>query len=105
MQTFQIEMQSKDKTEGQDGTDKSEVFKEIYNILLDVADDFSEKLLSNLLCQSVNILESLYSDLIDTEKDLTLSCGLKDYVKKELEDYDTEECEWWNTSFYTEGEF
>lgn len=99
MQMFQ----RKSKTDATENSQKNEIFKALYNILLDVADDFSEKLLSELVNQGINILESLYSNLISCAAEESFDEDLKAYVKKEIEDYETEEYGWWNNPEFMDG--
>lgn len=87
----------KDDIFGQNG--KKEIFASLYEILLESADNFSDMLLSNLVNQSTNILESLYTDFI-TDCGATLQYeDLRNRVAQRFDD--EEECyEWWNEQAY-----
>ena len=82
---------------------KSEIIDKLYNILLFAADELSEALLSNLINQSVNILESLYDNFVTKASDDTMYNELENFVMQEFEEYEDGDCDWWNNPAYMEG--
>ena len=80
---------------------KTEVFVNLYEILLDSADKFSDVLLANLVNQSAGILESLYQDFLSKSPEDAFYEDLKEHVENEFGD--ESEVEWWNNPVYQEG--
>ena len=103
LQGFQKSIMKKSKKDILDSSYKNEVFVNLYYILLGVADELSDALLSNLLNESTNILESLYSNFISDSGEDALHEELKDYVMQEFEEGEDDEYGWWNNPAYMEG--
>ena len=103
LQSFQNELLGKSKEDILNASYKREVFVNLYHILLEVADELSEALLLNLVSQSVNILESLYSDFISDSSEDSLYEDLRHHVQKEFDENSEEGCCWWDSPTYEEG--
>jgi len=103
LQGFQKGIMKKSKKDILNSSYKNEVFVNLYYILLGVADELSDALLSNLLNESTNILEALYSNFISDSGEDALHEELKDYVMQEFEDYEDDGSDWWNNLAYMEG--
>lgn len=103
LQGFQKSILKQSKKDILSSSYKNEVFVNLYYILLGVADELSDALLSNLLNESTNILESLYVNFISDSGEDALHEDLKDYVMQEFEDYEDDGCDWWNNPAYMEG--
>ena len=103
LQGFQKGIMKKSKKDILNSSYKNEVFVNLYYILLGVADELSDALLSNLLNESTNILEALCSNFISDSGEDALHEELKDYVMQEFEDYEDEGSDWWNNPAYMEG--
>ena len=103
LQGFQKNIMKKSKKDILDSSYKNEVFVNLYYILLGAADELSDALLSNLLNESTNILESLYSNFISDSGEDALHEELKDYVMQEFEESEEDEYSWWNNPAYMEG--
>ena len=102
LQSFQKGILRKSKEDILGNSYKNEVLVNLYYVLLEVADDFSEALLSNLVNQSVNILESLYSNFLHAAGEDVLYEELREHVKQEFEEHSEDEYNWWQE--YVEGE-
>lgn len=88
---------------GNSNSNKNKIVEKLYNILLYAADELSEALLSSLIDESKNILESLYNNFVSKSNEDILYNELEDFVMKEIEEYEEDGCDWWNNPDYMEG--
>lgn len=101
LQGFQKGILKKNKEDILGSSYKNEVLVNLYYVLLEVADELSEALLTNLVNHSVNVLESIYSNFIGESKEDVLYEELKEHVKQEFEEHGDDEYNWWDE--FTEG--
>jgi hypothetical protein len=98
---FKREMMHKSKKDIFESSYKTEVFINLYEILTESADKFSDALLYHLVSQSTSILESLYEDFVTDSGEDTMYEDLKDHVMQRFED--EEDSDWWDRMPFQAG--
>lgn len=75
---------------------KTEVFVNLYEILIESVDSISDVLLSNLVNQSTNILETFYNSFLSSSEEDPMYAELKHHVERELDEESGEYNRWDN---------
>lgn len=97
---FKRKLLKESKSEILGSSYKTEVYVNLYEVLMENVDDFSDALLNNLIAQGTNILESLYINFMsDTEEDVMYE-DVRQHVEREFKENQNSH---WGSSVYEGG--